>query len=63
MATSATIYEMTSMPTFAAMNCGNLFEVAKWLKEKFSQFKIVIAAYNDHNTKGNPGLTTANEMC
>ena len=63
MATGATIYEMTSMPTFAAMNCGNLFEVAKGLKEKYPQFKIVIAADNDHKTKGNPGLTTANEVC
>ena len=63
MATGATIYEMTNMPTFAAMNCGNLFEVAKGLKEKFPQFKIVIAADNDHKTKGNPGLTTANEVC
>ena len=62
-ATGATIYEMTSMPTFAAMNCGNLFEVAKGLKEKYPQFKIVIAADNDHKTKGNPGLTTANEVC
>lgn len=63
MATGATIYEMTSMPTFAAMNCGNLFEVAKGLKAKYPQFKIVIAADNDHKTKGNPGLTTANDVC
>ena len=63
MATGATIYALTNMPTFAAMNCGNMFEVAKALKEKYPKFKIVIAADNDHKTKGNPGLTTANDVC
>lgn len=59
MATGATIYEITTMPTFAAMNCGNLFTVAKALKDKYPQHKIIIMADNDHKTEGNPGLKAA----
>ena len=58
MATGATIYELTSMPTFTAMNCGNIFAVAQALK-KYSQHKITIMADNDHKTEGNPGLKAA----
>lgn len=62
MATGATIHELTTMPVFAAMNCGNLFDVAKALKTKYPQYKIVITADNDHKTKDNPGITTAQKV-
>jgi len=59
MATGATIYEITTMPTFAAMNCGNLFTVAQAIRDKYPQHKIIIMADNDHKTEGNPGLKAA----
>ena len=60
-ATFATVASRFDLPCVAAMTCHNLFPVAKALKQKYPQSKIVIMADNDHKTKGNPGLTKANE--
>ena len=62
-ATVITIYSLLDYkyPCVAAMNCGNLLEVARNLKERYPNRKIIIAADNDIKTDGNPGLTAANE--
>lgn len=62
-ATLATIYDATQLPTVAAMNCHNIFNVAQALKSKFKNNKIIILADNDLLTEGNPGLKAANETC
>ena len=58
-ATMATVYELTGYPCVAAMNCGNLINVAKALKEKYPKQTIIFMADNDHLTEGNPGITHA----
>jgi len=60
-ATGATMYEVTGYPVVCAMNAGNLLPVAKALRERFPDRKILVAADNDTKTKGNPGLTKAQE--
>lgn len=62
-ATAATIYELTELPTVAAMDCGNLLPVCEALKAKFPKSKIIICADNDHLTENNPGLQAANSVC
>ena len=62
-ATMASVYEVTIMPCVAARDCGNLFDVAQAIKTQYPERRIIIAADNDHKTKGNPGLTTANDVC
>lgn len=57
-ATAATIYEETGHPAIAAMTAGNLLDVCIAISSKAPPgVKIVVAADNDHCTKGNPGLT------
>lgn len=59
-ATMAKIYELTSLPCVAAMNCGNISEVTKVLKLKFPHNKIIICADNDSSLADkNPGLNAA----
>jgi len=58
-ATAATVHQATGFATVAAMNCGNLFAVAKAQREKFPDREIIIAADNDQATAGNPGLSKA----
>ena len=60
-ATFATVASRFDHPSVAAMTCHNLLPVAKALKEKYPQSKIVIMADNDHKTAGNPGISKANE--
>ena len=60
--TMATIYELTKLPCVAAMSCGNLLAVAKALKEKYPNNKIVVMADNDLKTKGNPGFNAAQKV-
>lgn len=58
-ATGATIYRVTGHATAVAFDAGNLQPVAKALRQKFPRLTLVIAADNDTETPGNPGLTAA----
>lgn len=58
-ATGATIYQATGNATAVAFDAGNLQPVAKALRQKFPLLTLVIAADNDTETPGNPGLTEA----
>lgn len=63
-ATMLTIYNLLGReyPVVAVMNCGNLYNVTKAIKEKYSGWKIIIMADNDHlRIDGNIGLIKANE--
>ncbi len=60
-ATGATIYEQTGYAVAVAFNCGNLLSVARAVRKKFPDIKIILCADNDKHTPGNPGLTTARE--
>ena len=62
-ATMAKVFELTGKPCVAAMSCYRLEAVAKILREKFPDAKIIITADNDHQTEqkhgNNPGLLYA----
>jgi len=58
-ATGATIYQTTGNATAVAFDAGNLQAVAKALRQKFPRLPLVIAADNDTETPGNPGVTAA----
>lgn len=62
-ATAATIREAGdgSAPVFAAFSASNLPKVAQSLRKKYPRAKIVIAADNDLQTEGNPGVKWAKE--
>ena len=60
-ATGATLHESTGHAVAVAFNAGNLKPVAKALREKHPDARLIIAADNDRHTPGNPGLTKANE--
>lgn len=53
-ATGASIYEATNIPTICAWDAGNLFPVAKSIREKYPDSDIIIAADNDQWTIKNP---------
>ena len=58
-ATAASIYEATGYATACAFDAGNLLPVAEALRAKFPRLSLVIAADNDSEAAGNPGLTAA----
>lgn len=58
-ATGATIFQETGHATAIAFDAGNLRPVAEALRRKFPALTLVIAADNDIDTVGNPGLTAA----
>jgi putative DNA primase/helicase len=58
-ATAATISADTRLPVAAAMNAGNLKPVAEAIRAARPSLAIVIAADNDHQTYGNPGIRAA----
>lgn len=60
-ATCATLHQVTGCAVACAFNCGNLLEVSKLMKEKFTEAEIIIAADNDLYTLGNPGITKAKQ--
>ena len=60
-ATAATIHQTLRVPVVAAMNAGNLKTVAEAVRSKRPRLALVVAADNDHNTPGNPGLTKGRE--
>lgn len=61
-ATSATIQKLyPSIPSICCFNAGNISEAINTIRTANADIKIIIAADNDHATKGNPGLKKANE--
>ena len=60
-ATAATIHEDTGSAVAVAFNSGNLLQVAKALRSKYPCIDLVIAADDDWQTPGNPGLVAATE--
>lgn len=60
-ATAATLYEATGHATACAFNAGNLAPVARALREKFPDIRLILCADDDRETPGNPGLTHAYE--
>jgi putative DNA primase/helicase len=60
-ATGASVYESSGHAVAVAFDAGNLIHVAKAMRRKFPEAKIIICADNDTVTPGNPGLTRARE--
>jgi len=58
-ATGASIHEATGDAVAVAFNAGNLEPVAVALRTKYPALKIIIAADDDYQTDGNPGMTKA----
>jgi putative DNA primase/helicase len=61
LATAASIHEATGYGVVAAMTAGNLEPVARALREKYPQARIIVCADDDHQTEGNPGRTKGGE--
>lgn len=60
-ATAATVHEATSYPVVVAFAAGNLAPVAKALRLRFPDVKLIVCADDDAWTEGNPGLSKATE--
>ncbi|RWA80834.1 DUF3631 domain-containing protein [Mesorhizobium sp.] len=60
-ATAMSLHAATGYPVVAAFSAGNLLSVADALREKTRGLRLVIAADNDTETPGNPGITKALE--
>ena len=60
-ATGATIHEATGYPVAVAFHAGNLEAVARTLRGKFPDLRLLICADDDLATQGNPGLTKATD--
>lgn len=58
-ATGASLHEATGYQVAVAFNAGNLEAVALDLHTQYPEVKIVIAADDDYQTEGNPGMTKA----
>lgn len=58
-ATAASVHQATGDAVAVAFNAGNLEPVAVNLRQRFPNAEIIIAADNDNQTPGNPGLTKA----
>ncbi len=60
-ATGASIHEATGHRVAVAFHAGNLVAVAKAIRDRHPQADIVVCADDDHETKGNAGLTLARQ--
>ena len=60
-ATGATLHELTGLAVACAMNCHNMVTCAPLLRKKYPQRPILVMADDDSRTKGNPGMTKAQE--
>ncbi|MBF5004768.1 toprim domain-containing protein [Diaphorobacter caeni] len=60
-ATAATVHEDSGHAVAVAYNSGNLLPVAKALRSKYPCIDLYIAADDDWQTPGNPGMTAATE--
>ncbi|MCP4467978.1 MAG: DUF3987 domain-containing protein, partial [Halieaceae bacterium] len=59
-ATGATIHQATGYPVAVAFNAGNMEPVAKAMRKKLPDLRIIICADDDVTTEGNPGISKAN---
>lgn len=57
-ATGVTVYEATGCTVLVCFDCGNMGVVADSVISRFAG-RLVVAADNDHNTTGNPGMAAA----
>jgi putative DNA primase/helicase len=60
-ATGASIHEATGHAVAVAFDAGNLQPVAKALRDKFPELRLILCADDDWKTDGNPGTTKARE--
>ncbi len=60
-ATGASIHLATGHAVAVTFNAGNLEAVAKALRAKYHDLKLILCADDDTKTEGNPGLTKATE--
>lgn len=60
-ATGASIHEATGHAVAVAFNAGNLLSVAKAIRSRFPDMRLIVCADDDTRTEGNPGLTKARE--
>jgi putative DNA primase/helicase len=58
-ATGASIHACTGEAVAVAFDAGNLYAVTLAWRTKIPSLKIIMAADDDHQTEGNPGLTKA----
>lgn len=58
-ATGASIHEATGEAVAVAFNAGNLMPVATALHRTYPALVLLLAADDDHQTEGNPGLSSA----
>ncbi len=58
-ATASTLADATGLPCAVAFDVGNLLAVARALRDRHRDARIVLCADDDYRTKGNPGVTTA----
>lgn len=60
-ATGASVHEATGHMVMVCVDAGNLRNVARSIRERSPNAILVVAADNDTQTDGNPGLTEANK--
>lgn len=58
-ATASSLYMATGRAVAACFSCGNMEAVARALRHKFPDLRLIMCADNDVATVGNPGLTKA----
>ena len=59
LATALSIHECLSLPVLVSLDAGNLLPVAEMARRLYSERIIILAADNDTETDGNPGVTKA----
>jgi uncharacterized protein (DUF927 family)/phage/plasmid primase-like uncharacterized protein len=60
-ATGASIHEATGYAVAVAFDAGNLAAVAKALRKKHPDLRLILCADDDHLTEGNPGISKATD--
>ena len=60
-ATGASIHEATGYAVAVAFDAGNLAAVAKALRKKHPDLRLILCADDDHLTAGNPGISKATD--
>ena len=60
-ATGASIHETTGHAVAVAFDAGNLSAVAKALRKKHPDLRLIVCADDDHLSPGNPGINKATE--
>ena len=58
-ATGASVYEATGYAVAVAFNCKNLDNIARTMRDKFPNAKLIVCADDDYQTLNNPGHSAA----